>query len=373
LIRFGSRCNRLGHRTWWSPKIHVNRVGSVIRQVRSPGLARRRAKATLRRGSEPEQGVHWAEALGWRFAPMKRAEPGRCLRAAPVLLSCALASCSGGVLDPAGPVGRDDATILIDATVVMLAIVIPTIMLAFWMAWRYRASNSKAEYLPYWSYSGRIEAVVWAIPILTIFFIAGVIWIGSFKVDPFRALPSRTPPLEVQVVSLDWKWLFIYPQQHIASVNELVLPSATPVHFSITSASVFNVFFVPRLGSMIYAMPGMVSQLYLQADEPGQFWGTSAQFSGDGFSDMQFGVKSVPPAHFHAWAASLARSPGPVLDRAAYADLMRQSQRVAPSTYRAIDSQLFHAVATNEIAPAPGPQKESAQHAGREVSTGGKD
>ncbi len=174
------------------------------------------------------------------------------------LSSLGLASCSGGVLDPLGPVGAGDATILIDATAIMLAIVIPTILLAFWMAWHYRASNSSAEYLPHWSYSGRIEAVVWSIPILTIMFIGGVIWIGSSRLDPYRPLPSKTAPLEVQVVSLDWKWLFIYPQQGIATINQLVVPAGTPVHFSITSASVFNAFFVPRLGSMIYAMPGMV-------------------------------------------------------------------------------------------------------------------
>jgi cytochrome o ubiquinol oxidase subunit 2 len=283
-----------------------------------------------------------------------------------------LASCSGGVLDPAGPVGAGDATILIDATAIMLAIVIPTILLAFWMAWRYRASNTKAEYLPYWSYSGRIEAVVWSIPTLTIMFLGGVIWIGSHRLDPFTPLPSKTPPLEVQVVSLDWKWLFIYPQQGIATVNQLVVPAATPIHFSITSASVFNVFFIPRLGSMIYAMPGMVSQLNLQADEPGQLWGTSAQFSGDGFSDMQFDVKSVSAADFSSWAASM-RGAGPALDQAAYTKLMQQTQRVPPSTYGTIDPQLFQGIATQKIPPGPGPQSGAPEHGGRETSTGGKD
>jgi cytochrome o ubiquinol oxidase subunit 2 len=283
-----------------------------------------------------------------------------------------LASCSGGVLDPLGPVGEGDATILIDATVIMLAIVVPTILLAFWMAWRYRASNSKAEYMPHWSYSGRIEAVVWSIPILTIMFIGGLIWIGSSRLDPFRPLPSKSPQLEVQVVSLDWKWLFIYPDQGIATVNQLVMPAGTPVHFSITSASVFNVFFVPRLGSMIYAMPGMVSQLSLQADAPGQLWGTSAQFSGDGFSDMQFQVKSVPAAEFATWVSGV-RGNGPVLDRKSYADLLQQTQRVPPSTYRAIDPKLFQAVASQEIPPGPGPEPESPEHAGREHATGGKD
>ena len=288
----------------------------------------------------------------------------------PGLLVLSLASCSGGVLDPLGPVGAGDATILIDATVIMLAIVIPTILLAFWMAWRYRASNTRAEYLPYWSYSGRIEAVVWSIPTLTIMFIGGVIWIGSAQLDPFRPLPSKTAPLEVQVVALDWKWLFIYPQQRIATVNRLVMPAGTPVHFSITSASVFNVFFVPRLGSMIYAMPGMVSQLSLQADKPGDLWGTSAQFSGDGFTDMQFQVKSVPAADFETWVAAV-RGNGPVLDQATYTGLTQQTQRVPGQTYRDIDPQLFNAVATGKIPPGPGPQPEAQEHAGREVSTGG--
>src|SRR3954469_2456200 len=233
------------------------------------------------------------------------------------LLSLGLASCRGGVLDPVGPVGADDAKILIDATLIMLGIVIPTIALAFWMAWRYRASNAKAEYLPNWSYSGRIEAVVWSIPTLTIMFLGGLIWIGSHQLDPFRPLPAKTKPLEVQVVSLDWKWLFIYPDQGIGTVNQLVVPAGTPVHFSITSASVFNAFFVPRLGSMIYAMPGMVSQLHLQADQPAEIWGTSAQFSGDGFSDMQFDVSSLATADFGSWIDRI-KSDGENLDRNSY-------------------------------------------------------
>src|SRR5262249_8109398 len=162
----------------------------------------------------------------------------------------------------------------------MLVIVVPTILLAFGIAWKYRHTNKKARYLPEWSYSGRIEAVVWSIPILVIMFLGGVIWIGSYQLDPFRPLPSKKAAIEVQVVALDWKWLFIYPKDGVASVNRLVIPEGAPVHFSITSASVFNSFFVPQLGSMIYAMPGMTSQLYLQADHTGTMLGESAQFSG---------------------------------------------------------------------------------------------
>jgi cytochrome o ubiquinol oxidase subunit 2 len=275
------------------------------------------------------------------------------------------------VLDPIGPVGDNDRTILIDAVAIMLGIIIPTILLAFWMAWRYRASNTKAAYLPYWSYSGRIEAIVWSIPILTIAFLGGVIWIGSYQLDPFRPLPSKTPPLEVQVVSLDWKWLFIYPQQGVAAVNRLVIPAGTPVRFSITSASVFNAFFVPRLGSMVYAMPGMVAQLNLQADRPATLSGISAHFSGDGFSDMNFQVQSVPQADFAAWVAQ-ARGAGPALDQTGYAQLARQSRHVAPYTYRAIDPALFQAIASQKIAPAPGPEPEGLAHAGHEVTVAGK-
>jgi cytochrome o ubiquinol oxidase subunit 2 len=283
-----------------------------------------------------------------------------------------VSACSGGVLDPLGPVGADASVIMIDATLIMLAIVIPTILLAFWMAWRYRASNAKAEYLPYWSYSGRIEAVVWSIPILTIMFIGGVIWIGSYRLDPFRPLSAKIRPLEVQVVSLDWKWLFIYPQHGIATVNQLVVPAGVPVHFSITSASVFNTFFVPRLGSMIYAMPGMVSQLHLQADRPAVLFGESAHFSGDGFSDMQFQVRSVPPAQFEGWAQNVKRGAGPVLDQTNYARLARQSQNVTPFAFRSVDTGLFQAIAGQKIPPGPGPEPEDAKHAGREVSTGGR-
>ena len=277
------------------------------------------------------------------------------LRAAWLGLVMLLAGCSGGVLDPVGPVGADDRTILIDAVVIMLAIIVPTILLAFWMAWRYRASNTRAEYRPEWSYSGRIEAIVWSIPILTIMFLGGVIWIGSYKLDPFKPLPSKTPPLEVQVVSLDWKWLFIYPQQGVATVNRLVIPAGSPVHFSITSASVFNAFFVPRLGSMIYAMPGMVAQLNLRADRPAVLPGISAHFSGDGFSDMNFQVQSVPAGDFAAWVQH-ARGAGPVLDQAAYAQLARQSRNVAPYSYRGVDPGLFQGIATMKIAPGPGPE-----------------
>jgi cytochrome o ubiquinol oxidase subunit 2 len=266
-----------------------------------------------------------------------------------------LGGCAGGVLDPKGPVGANEKTILINSTAIMLAIVVPTIVAAFALAWWYRASNTRATYHPDWAFSGRIELIVWSIPILTIIFLGGVIWVGSHKLDPAAPLPSKAPPLEVQVVSLDWKWLFIYPGQGVATVNQLVIPAGQPVHFRLTSASVMNTFFVPQLGSMIYTMNSMVTELHLQADQPGVYYGRSAQFSGDGFPDMHFLVRSVPPAEFAAWAAQ-AHAAGPVLDMPAYAALTRQSQDVRPFTYRAVDPGLFQAIAMQQAPLGPGPK-----------------
>jgi cytochrome o ubiquinol oxidase subunit 2 len=283
--------------------------------------------------------------------------------------TCALGGCETGILDPKGPVGKGDSTILMDAVLIMLVIIVPTILLAFWMAWRYRASNTAAVYRPNWAYSGKIEAVVWSIPILTIMFLSGVIWIGCYRLDPFKPLEANTPALEVQVVALDWKWLFIYPDQKIAAVNQLVIPAGKPVHFSITSASVFNAFFIPQLGSMIYAMPGMTSQLYLQADQPGTFLGESAHFSGDGFSDMNFQVRSMPEQAFIGWVAKV-HSSGLVLNQASYGLLAQQSQNVKPFGYKAIDPSLFHDIVIGKIAPGPGPAPGTAHAGGEETGAG---
>ena len=270
------------------------------------------------------------------------------------VLTLALTGCSGGVLDPKGPIGSSNRLILINATEIMLVIVVPTIIAALVFAWWFRASNTGARYRPGFVYSGQIELIVWSIPILVILFLGGVIWIGSHDLDPYRPIPSPKPPLQVQVVSLDWKWLFIYPEQGVASLNELVLPAGEPVHFSLTSATVMNNFFVPQLGSMIATMNGMVTQLHLQADQPGNYLGISAQFSGDGFSDMHFTVRALTKDEFAKWVDS-AKQSGPTLDRASYAALSQQSQNVPPYTYRAIDPKLFQAVVTQEIPPGPGP------------------
>jgi cytochrome o ubiquinol oxidase subunit II len=265
-----------------------------------------------------------------------------------------LSGCAGGVLDPRGPIADANAKILLNALEIMLVIVVPTIVAALVFAWWFRASNTRARYRPEFVYSGRIELIVWAIPLLVILFLGGVIWIGSHDLDPFKPIESQTKPIEVQVVSLDWKWLFIYPEQGIASVNEIVVPVDTPVHFSLTSASVMNMFFVPQLGSMIATMNGMVTQLHLKADRTGSFFGQSSQYSGDGFSDMHFMLRAATQAEFDQWIAA-ARQAGPALDLEAYVALAQQSQNVAPYTYREVEPMLFRDLVTQQLPPGPGP------------------
>jgi cytochrome o ubiquinol oxidase subunit 2 len=272
-----------------------------------------------------------------------------------MVLPLALAGCGPSVLDPQGPIGAADKSILIDSLAIMLAIVIPTIVAIFGFAWWFRASNPRAKYRPDFVYSGRVEMIVWSIPLLTIMLLGGVIWIGSYELDPAKPIGSAAPALEVQGVSLDWKWLFIYPDQGIAAVNQLVIPAGIPVHFSLTSASVMTAFFVPQLGSMIYTMNGMTTNLHLQADKPGTFWGEAAHFSGDGFPTMHFDVKAVPAAQFTDWVDATRNAKSPALDPPAYLQLEKQSMSVAPFTYREVDPLIFQMIVTRKLPPGPGP------------------
>jgi len=259
--------------------------------------------------------------------------------ATPTVIPCVTAGCTG-VLDPQGPVGAAEKLIILNSLGIMLAIVIPTILATLGVAWWFRSSNTRAIYRPDWEYSGRIELVVWAIPAMVVILLGGIGWVGSHDLDPPKPLASTAKPIEVQVVSLDWKWLFIYPEQGIASVNRLVVPAGVPVHFQLTSATVMNSFFVPQLGSQIYTMAGMTTQLNLQADKPGSYSGLSAQFSGDGFSGMHFNYDAVAQSQFEEWLAK-ARSQGPTLDLGGYTKLAQQSANIAPYTYRDVTQGLF--------------------------------
>jgi len=227
--------------------------------------------------------------------------------------------------------------------------VVPVIAATLGIAWWYRASNARAGRGTSEAFEGRLEFVIWSIPALIVILLGGVIWISSHELDPRAPIPVKTAALKVDVVALDWKWLFIYPDQRIAAVNVLVIPAGTPVRFRITSATVMNSFFIPQLGSQIYAMGGMATQLNLLADAPGEFMGFSAMFSGDGFSDMRFIAKAVPAPDFDAWVAKV-RSAGPALDAAAYAALAKPSKAVPPATYGSVDANLFEHIIDQTIA-----------------------
>ncbi|MGO9135779.1 MAG: ubiquinol oxidase subunit II [Methylovirgula sp.] len=272
-----------------------------------------------------------------------------------VIAAC-LSGCSG-ILTPIGLIGAADKTILIDSLGIMLAIVIPTIIATFLFAWWFRASNVHARYLPNWSYSGQVEMVVWGIPMLVILLLGGVAWIGSHDLDPAKPLPSASKPINVQVVSLDWKWLFIYPDEGLASLNKLVVPVGVPLHLSLTSASVMNAFFVPQLGSMIYTMNGMSTELYLQADTVGVYNGLSAHYSGDGFSGMRFDVDVLDKDAFSQWVKTSSTSPT-ALDEQSYRALLKQSEGDPPKTLKLADKTLYDSIVMQKLPPGEGPQEE---------------
>src|SRR5882757_9569495 len=244
------------------------------------------------------------------------------------------------LLDPQGPVAAANSTILVDSVFIMLTIVVPTIIAILAFAFWFRASNPKARFEPDFVYSGRIEMVVWAIPALTVLLLGGVAWIGSHRLDPAKPVEGTGSPVRIQVVSLDWKWLFIYPDQGIATVNALTVPAGAPLSFELTSASVMNVFFIPQFGSMIYTMNGMVTRLNLRADNEGNYQGLSAHFSGDGFPDMLFDVHVVSQLAFPDWVASTART-DQVLNADSYGKLARQTVEKSRPTYRLDDPRLF--------------------------------
>lgn len=259
-----------------------------------------------------------------------------------------LGGCSEGVLDPKGPIAAADRQILLNSLGIMLAIVIPVILATLGVAFWFRASNERARYRPNFEYSGRLELLVWSIPAMTVFLVGGVAWVGAHDVSPSKPIVSTVKPLRIQVASLDWKWLFIYPDQGVASVNRLTIPVGTPISLELTSSGVMNSFFVPQLGSQIYTMSGMVTRLHLQADQPGTYRGFSAQFSGEGFADMHFDADAVTSEKFTQWLDGV-RSAGPELNAKTYADLVKPSAAVAPFTYRSVEPGLFNKITVSEM------------------------
>ncbi|WP_404601031.1 ubiquinol oxidase subunit II [Dyella lipolytica] len=247
------------------------------------------------------------------------------------------------VLSPKGDVGMQEKSLILIALGLMLLVVIPVIAMTLIFAWRYRASNTKATYAPKWSHSTAIEAVVWTIPCIIIAILATITWRTSHTLDPYKPLDSKVKPITIQVVSLDWKWLFIYPDYGVASVNEIAFPTDVPVHFEITSDSVMNAFFIPQLGSQIYAMAGMETQVNLIANEPGNYAGLSTNYSGEGFSDMHFAAIATSQQGFKDWV-NKAKASSTQLNVQAYHALAQPSEKQGVSYYAAVTPGLFNNV-----------------------------
>jgi len=284
----------------------------------------------------------------------------RLLRFSPLAALPLLSGCGLVVLDPAGDVARQQGDLIVLSTVLMLLIIVPVMALTIFFAWRYRAANKEATYKPDWDHSTQLELVIWSAPLLIIICLGAVTWVATHLLDPYRPLARTGPgqaiaadvkPLDVNVVALDWKWLFIYPEQGVATVNELALPVNRPVRFRISSSSVMNSFYVPALAGQIYAMPGMETKLHGVFDKTGTFEGFSANYSGWGFSQMRFKVKSLPAGEFDQWVAATKAAGEGDLDRAAYLKLEQPSQKEPVRRFAAVDPQLFDAVVNMCVEP----------------------
>ena len=280
-------------------------------------------------------------------AIVEQAFARRTLRAA-IAISAALPA--GGcdltqipVLDPKGPITLAERDFLFTAILLMLVVIIPVFVMTFLFAWRYRSSNSKASYTPDWCYSGITEAIVWLVPAIIVTVLSTLLWSKTHHLDPYKPLHASAQPLEVEVVAQDWKWLFIYPEQGIAVVNQLVFPSQTPLSLKLTSDTVMNSFFIPALGGQIYTMAGMQTRLHLLADAPGRFTGRNAQYSGSGFSSQHFQAIATSPEKFEAWVAQVKQSPDK-LDTATYRALAAPSSNHPVTYYSAVEPNMFQAI-----------------------------
>lgn len=259
------------------------------------------------------------------------------------------------VLNPAGDIAARQGQLVIQATLLMLVIIVPVITLTLWFAWKYRATNAantEADYAPDWHHSTVLELVIWSGPLLIIIALGAITWIGTHQLDPYRPLdrisatqplPADVKPLEVQVVSLDWKWLFFYPEQGIATVNELAAPVDRPIVFKLTSSTTMNAFYVPDLAGMIYTMPGMQTELNAVINKPGVYKGLASHYSGAGFSGMTFKFLGLNNTDFEQWVAK-ARTEGKALDRSAYLELARPSERDPVQRFASVETGLYDKV-----------------------------
>jgi cytochrome o ubiquinol oxidase subunit 2 len=263
-----------------------------------------------------------------------------------------LAGCDTVVMKPHGDIAAQQSQLIVTSTLLMLVIIVPVIALTLLFAWRYRASNTEATFEPDWDHSTRLELVIWGAPLLIIIALGAITWISTHRLDPYRpldridaarAVPQGTKPLVVQVVALDWKWLFLYPEQGIATVNELAAPVDRPIEFRITSSTVMNALYIPELAGMIYAMPGMETKLHAVINHAGDYEGFSANYSGAGFSDMRFRFHGLAAADFDKWVEA-NKTPGQALTRAGYLKLEQPSQREPVRRYASVDAGLWQAI-----------------------------
>lgn len=270
-----------------------------------------------------------------------------------------LGGCSSVVLSPSGDVAAQQGELVIISTLLMLIIIIPVMALIALFAWRYRQANTQAPYNPDWHHSTALELVIWAVPLLIIICLGAVTWTSTHLLDPYRPIgridatrqiAANAKPIRVQVVALDWKWMFIYPDYGIATINELAAPINQPIEFDLTSSDVMNAFYIPALAGQIYAMPSMVTKLNAVINKPGNYAGFSSNFSGDGFSGMKFRFHAGSQGDFDAWVAKV-RASGAMLDRGTYLRVAKPSMNTPPMFFSGVAPGLFDAAANNCVAP----------------------
>ena len=268
-------------------------------------------------------------------------------------------ACKAEVLSPAGDIAAQQRDLVVISTVLMLLIIVPVIALTIWFAWHYRETNTSAQYEPDWDHSTQLELIIWSAPLLIIICLGALTWMGTHLLDPYRPLARIAPgnpvprdmkPLKVDVVALDWKWLFIYPEYGIATVNEMAAPVDRPINYRITASSVMNSFYVPALAGQIYAMPGMQTKLHAVINKPGVYQGFSANYSGAGFSGMRFAFHGVSDGDFEKWVAS-AKTAGGTLDRKEYLELERPSENVPVRRFANVEAGLFTAILNMCVEP----------------------
>lgn len=259
------------------------------------------------------------------------------------VLAWLLQDSNATVLNPQGTIANQQRDLIIFTLALSAIVVIPVFVLTFVIAWRFRAGNHKAKYRPNWESNRVLESIWWGIPIVIIAILAVVTWRTSHSLDPYKPLDSNTKPLEVQVVALQWKWLFIYPEQHIATANMLKFPEKTPLNFTITADAPMNSFWIPSLGGQVYAMSGMSTQLHLMADSTGTYYGRSANISGEGFSDMNFAATSLTRADFDKWVQGVQQSADD-LDMAAYDKLAKPGTMEKPMAYALAKQDLYDTI-----------------------------